>query len=197
MPTRYQLHVEKWRRGCGHECCARATRVVFARGQLPCDVLFVGEAPGVSENSRGVPFDGPAGSRLDDIVRAAVGPENEERAKLGLPPLRVAFYNVVGCIPLEETGKKAGMPSDDQIIQCKPRIEEFLTIADPRLIVCVGRVAEDWLAPGYKTSIKTRAGVAMVEITHPAAIMRLSIVQQGYEVQAAKVTVANAVEELR
>jgi uracil-DNA glycosylase len=118
--TPFQEHCTKWANGCGAtECSFRGTRRVFARGKLPCDVLFLGEAPGESENALGIPFIGIAGKQLDKVVSKAV-PSS----------LRVAFSNMVSCIPREVSGAKAEQPSDEQIKACAPRLQEFVKIAD-------------------------------------------------------------------
>ena len=39
------------------------------RGSIPFNVLFVGEAPGESEDVLGFPFVGPAGKLLDHIIK--------------------------------------------------------------------------------------------------------------------------------
>ena len=57
--TKWQLHVDRWRHGCGNALCDRAQKVCLARGSLPCDVLFTAEAPGESENVVGRPMVGP------------------------------------------------------------------------------------------------------------------------------------------
>lgn len=162
----YKAHCQRWEGGCGAEICLTATRRVFARGKLPCDVLFVGEAPGKSEDLIGEPFVGPAGIKLNDMISRALAdfPEHE---------FRIAFTNLVSCIPLAENSEKFEEPPDEAIQACKPRLEEFLQIANPRLILATGKHAEDWLAQGYKHSVKLhRPDVRIVPIMHPAAILR-------------------------
>jgi uracil-DNA glycosylase family 4 len=70
--TRFQLFCQKWGEGCGSTQCAGANRVVLVRGSVPCDVLFIGEAPGQSEDVVGRPFVGPAGKLLDRIIEDAL-----------------------------------------------------------------------------------------------------------------------------
>ena len=72
MATRFQLHCGRWAGGCGTRHCAAAQHRVLYRGKVPCHVLFVGEAPGQSEDSVGRPFEGPAGGKLDQIVERAL-----------------------------------------------------------------------------------------------------------------------------
>ena len=51
---------------CG--LCETRTNVVFGVGNRTADVLFVGEGPGQQEDLQGIPFVGPAGQLLDDML---------------------------------------------------------------------------------------------------------------------------------
>jgi DNA polymerase len=199
--TPYQLHVRKWEKGCGNEICSVANRVCLVRGQLPCDVLFIAEAPGESENVLGRPLVGPAGQLLDRIIVEAFG---DVLIEDGRRP-RVAFTNIVGCIPRDEDGKKATAPDPVEIKKCAPRLRELVRLARPRMIVTVGALARrhvsgqaqfgdedgnvDWLPPGQEF-------VRFVEIVHPAAILRGPTAAQGFTIQKTVVTLSNAVEDL-
>jgi uracil-DNA glycosylase family 4 len=179
----FQQHCERWKDGCGASICEGA-RKVFCRGRIPCDILMTGEAPGESEDTVGLPFIGPAGKLLDHIVKQAI-PSS----------LRVAFTNIVCCIPREEDGRKATEPDDDSILACQPRLVEFVEIAKPKLIVCVGAMARDWLSPGYAHSAPIPRSIPRIDVTHPAAILRASIAMKGLMVQRVVANLRNAVEE--
>lgn len=183
MKSLYQVHAEKWKDCRRCELAAGRQRVVLARGAVPCDVLFVGEAPGQSEDVLGRPFVGPAGHLLDYVVGR------------GLPhTFRAAFTNLVACIPLGDDGEKVAEPADDSIRACAPRLQELVKIASPRLIVCVGKLAETWLTPGMRDSIDVGA-VPRVAIQHPAFILRANDAARGLLIQKAVVTLRNAVED--
>lgn len=184
----FQEHCRRWSNGCGSTHCDGARRV-FARGKIPADVLLIGEAPGESENVLGVPFVGPAGQLLDRIVARAV-------EQSGRGDLRLAFTNVVCCIPREDDGGKAGEPDDDQLKACAPRLLEFYAIARPRLLVTVGTVARDWLDPKYKHAPKLEPRVPTAFIDHPARIGRSNVAMQSVMFQRAVVTLANAFADL-
>lgn len=182
----YAAHVERWRSCTGCALHERRQRVVLYRGAIPCDVLFVGEAPGESEDVLGKPFAGPAGKILDEII---------EKAARDVKPLRYGFTNVVACIPKGEDGRKTDEPDDDSVKACSARLVELVTIARPSLIVAVGKLAETRLSPGFKHSIpipKTR----MTKITHPAAILRASYDQREFMARQSVVTLRNALEEM-
>lgn len=216
----YSSHVERWKDCGGCSLCDRRTRVVLYRGKVPCDVLFVGEAPGESEDVVGVPFVGPAGKLLDSMIQDAFGRltfcamcrrsgrfekqytdgkgryECDRKHLTGEgQPIRVGYTNLVGCIPRGEDGAKIGEPEDESIRACSGRLQEIVAIAKPRLIVQVGRLAETWLTPGFKTTIALPP-VKFVKVTHPAAILRARIDQQGFAKQQCVVTLRNAVNDL-
>ena len=150
-------HKQKWK-GC-KQCVLheRRKKVVLARGTIPCEVLLVGEAPGDSEDVRGLPFWGPAGSLLDRII---------EKAWDG--KVSYALTNLVGCIPKGEDGRKAGEPEEECIKACRERLEEFIDLCRHQQIVAVGKLAASHLID--------RADAEMI---HPAAILRMDNSQKG------------------
>lgn len=191
--VRVPLELSPWRRHVLEwEDCMRCPlsqvrqKVVLARGKLPCDVLFVGEAPGQSEDALGVPFVGPAGHLLDRLIAEAfedvvldAGGITENDVSDGRP-IRCAFTNVVACIPRGQlAGDKLGQPPDAALLACQPRLVEMVELAQPRLLVAVGKLAADWTAPGLKRSPKFARAVRRVEVIHPAAILRAPEAARG------------------
>lgn len=192
MKSPFSLHVERWKNGCGSDQCDGANNVVLAKGKLPCDILFVGEAPGISEDTRGIPFDGPAGILLDEWIKDTV-PSN----------LRIAFTNVVGCLPRTGEGNKAGQPSREQIKKCQPRLAEFIRIAKPKMIVMVGQISNDNTPNALPKSCTLFAGgkaessegwpIRWVNITHPAAVLKAVPAKKGIMARESVVILRNAV----
>lgn len=183
---RYKTHKAKWidcKRCVLHE---RRMNVVLARGQIPCDLLFVGEAPGAGEDVLGKPFVGPAGKLLDKIIAEAMTSGYVFSDKIHPP--RWAFTNLIACIPKGEDGKKVGEPEREHIEACQSRLREFIGIAKPRAIVCVGLHAEKWIPKIWKG--KT------ISIIHPAAILRMDISQKSLAYQRAVVRISDLIEEL-
>lgn len=188
MKTLWQTYCDQWKDGCGAPECGKARSVVHARGQLPCDVLFLGEAPGESEDVLGRPFCGPAGRLLEDAIVNVVLPENVRRA----------YTNLVGCVPREEGPAgmaKAAEPLPEQIKQCRPRLIALVEVANPRLLICVGKMATDWLEPGGYKAPKFHRFIPHVSITHPAAILRANVSYKGLMIQKAQVILQTAAEE--
>lgn len=170
----YQACVDKWKGGCGAHYCERANRVVMARGTLPCDILFIGEAPGESEDVLGQPFKGPAGKLLEGIITRALlsyDPTSIENKRYA-----IGYINILGCIPLDANGKKLSYPNPFEIKKCLPRTYDLIRIARPKIIVRVGEMAKSEL-PGQKPFepvdwIPPSNIIYFCDITHPAAIIR-------------------------
>jgi uracil-DNA glycosylase family 4 len=181
--ARWLLHVERWK-NC-QECplCAQRNKIVLARGVVPCDVLFLGEAPGNSEDVSGQPFDGPAGDLLEKIVDAV---RRTSRVRF-----TEAYTNVVCCFPAEAKKTADHRPEPEEIQACSPRLQEFVEIASPRLIVCVGKVPKDWgpIVCGADSSVQ------WCDIVHPSHILsRMPAAQKDMAAKNCSVIIRDAVE---
>ena len=64
------------------------TNVVFGDGAQDAEILLIGEGPGQREDEQGIPFVGPAGQLLDDML-----------AMIGLDRTKVYITNTVKCRP--------------------------------------------------------------------------------------------------
>lgn len=208
--TQWEDHCKRWsldQKGCGSAECPGARNVVLGRGQVPCDLLFIGEAPGESEDVLGYPFAGPAGKLLDHIVAEALRPWQLPGTEGGVyNAVRCAYTNLVGCVPREQPyavdfegtkagGGKATEPLPEQIKQCQPRLLEFIELANPRLIIYVGALAKKWVGPLYAGNVKIPRFIPQVDLIHPAAILRANTIHKTLMVQRAVVTIQDAVEE--
>jgi DNA polymerase len=205
--TPWQQHVERWKDCRACKLCENRQHVVLAKGQLPCDLLLIGEAPGFSEDSDGVPFRGPAGLLLDDIVGEALSAHGRfgwvengqgKRREWISDSLRLAWTNLVCCLPLDEDGNKTGQPLPEEIRACSERLVEFVRIADPQLIVCVGSIANDWLNSKMLRGITFDKDIPMIDITHPGAYLKPGVnpVQKSMGIKKSVVRIRNAVREM-
>lgn len=187
----YQRHVASWY-GC-QRCDLHEGRIrmCFARGDIPADVVMVGAGPGESENIIGKPFMGPAGQLLDHIVEQII-------YRYGMA-LRFAFTNVVCCIPRDEDGNKAHEPVPEEVDACRPRLEEFIRVADGwktlRLIVGVGNTAADAFDDKLRRHTKLHRPIDVVAIKHPSHILQKPTAARPLLIQQAIVQVVNALEE--
>ena len=180
----WQKHKQNWSECTFCNLCEKRDRVVLAKGTVPCDILFIGEAPGPSENVIGQPFVGPAGKLLDQIIAEAID----------LDSWRIAFTNLIACIPLDDANKKFAEPTKESIAACSPRLNEFVRLCKPRMIVRVGKLTEKHV-PGWTQFGLSENHGPMTGIIHPAAILRADVSQQGLLYQAAVATLADAVSE--
>lgn len=202
---------QRWSEGCGSCQCDKATNVVFCRGTVPADVLFIGEAPGVSEDILGSPFKGPAGKLLDGIVEEALERSGQAQDTGGFTPngepintwapadVTYCFTNLVGCLPSDDRGVKSGEPDKDQITKCRPRLIEFIKLVKPKIIVCVGSLAEKHVPFALGWNLGNKGSIwtgKMVNIVHPAFILRAVPAQQSLLRKQAVVRITNAIESL-
>lgn len=168
--TKYSEHKNKWISCMLCDLCHRRKKVVLCRGVLPAPILFIGEAPGNSEDVVGQPFKGPAGKLLDSIISAATKDE-----------IRYAMTNLVACIPKGEDNTKTKEPPESAIKACMPRLEELIEMCDPKLVFCVGDLAYEWVP---KLSVfDWKCTATFVKLKHPAAILRLDKMKQAIAVQ--------------
>lgn len=185
--TPWQTHVSDWIActRCPLHACRK--QVVLARGDLPCDVFFIGEAPGVSEDVIGQPFVGPAGQLLDKIIERS-------RVVAQTKGWSTGFSNLLACLPLDEQGGKASIPMDSDVLKCSPRLQEIVKLADPKLIVAVGNLPRDWLDTGNLAHIPLHRKIPRVSIKHPAYILRSTLAIRSVDIQRSIITIADAVD---
>ena len=103
------------------------SRIANGDGPVEADLLFVGEAPGETEDREGRPFVGRSGDVLDDALRAA-----------GLARTDVRITNCVRCRPPENRD-----PSADELANCRDHLDAEAAAVDPDLVVTLGKVPSE------------------------------------------------------
>jgi len=157
---------------------------VLGEGKIPAEVLFVGEAPGDSEDAIGRPFVGPAGDLLRSVVNRVI--ENDYNS---VTP-RIFWSNLVACIPKNTEGKKQEPPEAPAIEACRSRVIDLINILDPEIIIAVGKLPESSLISILQETERTPA---LFKIVHPASILRMdSPVFKGINVERMEVTIRDA-----
>ena len=143
--------------GCGFEPCETASRCVPGEGSASAAVMFVGEAPGATEDELGRPFVGRAGKVLDELL-----------AEAGLVRGDVWITNVVKARPPKNRDPKA-----PEVAHWMPVLEREVAIIEPRLIVPLGRHALKHFAPLAKIGEVhgTLLDGRLFPLYHPAAAM--------------------------
>lgn len=101
------------------------TNYVPGEGNISPEVMFIGEGPGETEDKFGRPFIGKAGQLLEKIIE-----------KMGYSREKVFIGNIVKCRPPNNRD-----PQKDEVEACMPFLEEQINILNPKVIVCLGRVA--------------------------------------------------------
>lgn len=148
---------------CGR-CGLRAGRhaCVFGDGNPTADLMLVGEGPGEQEDRRGLPFVGPAGQLLDQMMEI-------------IDLTRADYYlcNIVKCRP---PGNRD--PREEEQEACMPYLRAQVRLVQPKVIVCLGRVAARRLiSRDYRITRQhgqwTRSGPFwMTAFYHPSALLR-------------------------
>src|SRR5918911_4247840 len=146
-------------RGCPL-CKLSRTRknAVPGEGQLAAKIMFIGEAPGRSEDEKGKPFVGAAGRILDDLLK-----------KVGIERSQVFITNTVKCRPPNNR-----MPDDDEVAACKPYLDRQTALIQPKVICILGKTAYSSLLGGNSITanrgkIVEKAGQKYFLTIHPAA----------------------------
>ena len=160
---------------CDSHACPLAetrTKLVFGAGNADADLMFVGEAPGASEDQQGLPFVGRAGKLLDQLLE-----------EVGLQRGDVFITNVICCRP---PGNRDPLP--EEIEACKPYLYRKIELIEPEVICTLGNFATKLLT-GEPTGITKVHGrpqqrevggrvVTLVPQFHPAAALRSDSVMQ-------------------
>lgn len=187
----YLLHKRKWS-DCSHcSLCESRNKVVLFRGCLPAPLLFIGEAPGESEDALGYPFVGAAGRLLNDLLQGVEMILSNHKIKMP----KYGITNIVSCWPNEDNGNETStrIPSQKEVKACSPRLQELIKICNPSLIAFVGKTA---LQHGNKllTSLNTRE-VSHIGLIHPAAILRMPSNKSDLEIKRFTITLAQAIRK--
>ncbi|MEO6496396.1 MAG: uracil-DNA glycosylase [Solirubrobacteraceae bacterium] len=109
---------------CPQLAAARHT-VVFGAGNPNADLMFIGEAPGASEDELGLPFVGRSGKLLARLL-AEIGLERED----------VFIQNVLCCRP---PGNRDPLPAE--IDNCRSWLMEKIRLVEPRVVCTLGNFA--------------------------------------------------------
>jgi DNA polymerase len=149
---------------CSELAAARKT-VVFGNGNADAELMFVGEAPGASEDEQGVPFVGRAGRLLDQLL-----------AEIGLERKDVFVANTLMCRP---PGNRDPLPLE--LDNCHAYLLHKVELIEPSVICTLGNFSTKLLR-GDPTGITRlhgrpevitigRRAVRLYPIFHPAAAL--------------------------
>lgn len=145
------------------ELCQTRNHVVFGIGNRQADIMFIGEGPGEQEDLRGVPFVGPAGKLLDDML-SIIDLSRGENCYIA---------NIVKCRPPRNRD-----PREEEQEACIGYLRNQVALVKPKIIVCLGRIAaKKIIDPDYRITRQhgqwvNKGGVWMTAIYHPSALLR-------------------------
>jgi uracil-DNA glycosylase len=148
-------------RGCPLCKLARTRKnAVPGEGQISAKIMFIGEAPGRSEDEKGKPFVGAAGQILDNVLK-----------KAGIERSQVFITNIVKCRPPNNR-----VPEEDELIACRPYLDRQIALIKPKVICILGRTAYSSILGGSSITanrgkIFERSGQKYFSTFHPAAVI--------------------------
>lgn len=142
--------------------CEKRIKNVFGVGNVRAEVMFIGEGPGEQEDKQGIPFVGPAGKLLDDML-----------TMIDLDRSKVYIANVVKCRP---PGNRD--PLSVELQACRKWLDRQIELINPKIIVCLGRIAATAMIKDDFRITKEHGlwfevdGRAIMAIFHPSALLR-------------------------
>ncbi len=146
------------------ELCKSRTQVVFGNGNSQAQVLFIGEAPGASEDQQGIPFCGMSGQILTQLLESA-----------GMSREDIFITNTILCRPQDNRN-----PAKEEVENCRDRLDQLIKIMRPKVIVTIGNFATERIID--KKNIKSIHGkifstiingkeIKVVPVIHPASLL--------------------------
>jgi uracil-DNA glycosylase len=147
------------------ELAATRRTVVFGAGNADAELMFVGEAPGASEDEQGLPFVGRAGKLLEQLLE-----------EIGMARSEVFIANVLKCRP---PGNRDPLPVE--IENCQDYLLRQVELIQPTVICTLGNFSTKLLRgdPAGITRVHGqpeelalgRRTVRLYPIYHPAAAL--------------------------
>ena len=146
---------------CG--LCQTRHHVVFGEGVVPSPVVFIGEGPGEQEDLSGRPFVGRGGQLLERYLETIDLSRSQN------------YYitNIVKCRPPQNRD-----PAPGEQDACLPYLFEQLRLLEPKIVVCLGRIAaQKLIKPDFRVTREhglffEREGVLWMGTFHPASLLR-------------------------
>lgn len=146
------------------ELAGQATQLVMGDGNSNADIVFIGEAPGKSEDEQGLPFVGAAGKFLNEMLATA-----------GLQRSDVYITNIVKYRP---PGNRDPLPEEKKAFW--PYLLRQLAIIEPKAIITLGRHSGGYFIPdlhiskhhGHARKVRYNGHEFLViPLYHPAAAL--------------------------
>lgn len=123
------------------------TKLVFSEGDPSADIMVVGEAPSYHDETKGAPFSGPAGKKMEAILKA-----------MGLAREQVYLTNLVKFRPaMENQTTNTRKPNAAEITASMKYLIGEIKLVKPKVIIVLGATAaKSLLTP--KIAVKDMLG---------------------------------------
>lgn len=167
---------------------AGATQVVPGYGNVASKLWIVGEAPGAEEDKAGIPFVGPAGKLLRNMLAA-----------MSIDPNALFFTNVYHCRPPRNDIKKA-----EGSVCPKIWLPAELAKAKPAVVLALGRTAVDFFRPtetdlpmkyhAAKDTWDQENGRWIIGGYHPSYVLRQGVGEGSREGNVALVSLTTSIQ---
>lgn len=146
------------------------SNLVFGEGNPDCTVMFIGEAPGFTENELKRPFVGRAGKLLDAGITSIEWKRED-----------VYITNIVKRRPPDNRD-----PLPEEIEAYKPFLSRQIDIINPRIIATLGRFSMNYFLPLAKITrdqgkVFEQNGRTIYPVFHPAAALRNPSVMKEFK----------------
>lgn len=175
--------------------------IVFGEGNPNAKIMIIGEGPGEEEERTGIPFVGPSGHLLNQMLAlVSDNPEIQDlsawydkaaRSKANVSKFHEEVFkwrnneffitNIVACRPPENRA-----PTNPEVKACSDRVRSMIYIVDPLVIITVGKSALEALLH-RQAEITTKRGLlhevdvdgrlgkvkyAVMPVLHPSYLLR-------------------------
>lgn len=136
---------------------------IFGEGLFDAKVIFIGEAPGATENKYQRPFVGASGKVLNGFL-----------AEIGLSRNDVFITNIVKCRP-----PKNRDPTHEEINVCSPFLLQQTRMMQAEIMVTLGRFAAQFFLGNFKSMNEIvgrihqleKFKIVLLPMFHPATVL--------------------------
>jgi uracil-DNA glycosylase family 4 len=129
------------------KCELFKTRIlpVIGQGSHNAKIMFIGEAPGASEDKTGVPFCGRAGQVLNLLLASA-----------GISRDDVYIANI-----LKDRPPQNREPATEEIMACTPYLLRQIAIIEPKIIATLGNYSAHFILEQFQVA-ESRLGISQL-----------------------------------
>ena len=140
--------------------CSSRTQVVFGSGNPQAKILFIGEAPGASEDHEGIAFCGASGQVLNQLLESVYLSRED-----------IFITNTILCRP--ENNRN---PEKQELENCHERLNQLISIMQPKVIVTIGNFATERIIKKKGITlihgkIFSLGEIYVVPVIHPANLL--------------------------